>query len=166
MRPLSGLQEILVATREESGVLCFPSRRGLIPRVSLECNPEIPISLEMNIRSWTHDSMRSLWPSVSRAQPPAFPRNSKGSLGFPGRHKRKPEIPVVSRESRRNSRKTAWFPRLRKMRALPATASPGKSLDPPGSAKRHLTPFRRPPKVPRHAGFPRGEHRGSRHRFL
>ena len=24
----------------------------------------------------------------------------------------------------------------------------------------------RPPKVPRHAGFPRGEHRGSRHRFL
>ena len=22
------------------------------------------------------------------------------------------------------------------------------------------------PKVPRHAGFPRGEHRGSRHRFL
>ena len=29
-----------------------------------------------------------------------------------------------------------------------------------------LTAFLRPPKVPRHAGFPRGEHRGSRHRFL
>ena len=41
-RTLSGLQEISVATREESGVLCFPSRRGLTPRVSLECNPEIP----------------------------------------------------------------------------------------------------------------------------
>ena len=26
--------------------------------------------------------------------------------------------------------------------------------------------FLRPPRVPRHAGFPRGEHRGSRHRFL
>ena len=26
--------------------------------------------------------------------------------------------------------------------------------------------FLRPPEVPRHAGFPRGEHRGSRHRFL
>ena len=26
--------------------------------------------------------------------------------------------------------------------------------------------FLRPPKVPRHAGFPRGDHRGSRHRFL
>ena len=30
------------ATREESGVLGFPSRRGLTPRGSLECNPEIP----------------------------------------------------------------------------------------------------------------------------
>ena len=28
--------------REESGVLGFPSRRGLTPRGSLECNPEIP----------------------------------------------------------------------------------------------------------------------------
>ena len=31
-----------VATREESGVLGFTSRRGLTPRGSLECNPEIP----------------------------------------------------------------------------------------------------------------------------
>ena len=37
---------------------------------------------------------------------------------------------------------------------------------PPCRAKRSLTAFLRPPKVPRHAGFPRGEHRGSRHRFL
>ena len=42
MRPLRGLQESRVATREESGVLGFPSRRGLTPRGSLECNPEIP----------------------------------------------------------------------------------------------------------------------------
>ena len=33
------------ATREESGVLGFPSRRGLTPRGSLECNPEIPDSV-------------------------------------------------------------------------------------------------------------------------
>ena len=31
-------------TREESGVLYFPSRRGLTPWVSLECNPEIPVA--------------------------------------------------------------------------------------------------------------------------
>ena len=35
-------EETRVATREESGVLGFPSRRGLTPRGSLECNPEIP----------------------------------------------------------------------------------------------------------------------------
>ena len=29
------------------------------------------------------------------------------------------------------------------------------------AARRSLTAFLRPPKVPRHAGFPRGEHRGS-----
>ena len=33
---------IRVATREDSRVLCFPSRRGLTPRGILECNPEIP----------------------------------------------------------------------------------------------------------------------------
>ena len=43
-RPLSGLQDIPDATREESGVLCFPSRRGLTPCVSLECNSEIPVT--------------------------------------------------------------------------------------------------------------------------
>ena len=42
LRPLRGLQETRVATREESGILGFPSRRGLTPRGSLECNPEIP----------------------------------------------------------------------------------------------------------------------------
>ena len=38
--PDRGLQEPRVATREESGVLGFPSRRGLTPRGSLECNPD------------------------------------------------------------------------------------------------------------------------------
>ena len=33
-------QDIRVATREDSRVLCFPSRRGLTPRGILECNPE------------------------------------------------------------------------------------------------------------------------------
>ena len=32
LRPLRGLQETRVATQEESGVLGFPSRRGLTPR--------------------------------------------------------------------------------------------------------------------------------------
>ena len=36
------LQEIRVVNREDSGVLCFLSRRGLTPRGILQCNPEIP----------------------------------------------------------------------------------------------------------------------------
>ena len=39
LRPLRGLEKTRVATREESGVLGLPSRRGLTPRGSLECNP-------------------------------------------------------------------------------------------------------------------------------
>ena len=39
---VQGAPTILVTTREESGVLGFPSRRGLTPRGSLECNPEMP----------------------------------------------------------------------------------------------------------------------------
>ena len=42
MKPLRGHQEIRVVTREESGVLGFPFRRGLTPRGSLEWNTEIP----------------------------------------------------------------------------------------------------------------------------
>ena len=43
-RPLNGLQKIPVATREESGVLCFHSRRGVTLWVNLEFNPEIPVA--------------------------------------------------------------------------------------------------------------------------
>ena len=39
-RPLSGLQEIPIATRQESGFLCFNSRRDLTPLVNLELNPQ------------------------------------------------------------------------------------------------------------------------------
>ena len=41
MRPLRGLQETRVATREESGVLGFPSRRGLTLLSQLFRDPAI-----------------------------------------------------------------------------------------------------------------------------
>ena len=47
--------------------------------------------------------------------------------GKKSQHKRKPEFPIITQESRRNSRKTTWLPRHRKMRPLPATASKEKS---------------------------------------
>src|SRR5574337_1309258 len=77
-----------------------------------------------------------------------------------GQHKRHPEFPVETRESRRNSRKTTWFPRHRKMKPFPATASQEKSHVRIWRSKRYLAPLMRPHKVPRHPGLPGEEHRG------
>ena len=77
-----------------------------------------------------------------------------------GQHKRHPEFPVGTRESRRNSRKTTWFPRHRKMKPFPATASQEKSHGRNWRSKRYLAPLMRPHKVPRHPGVPGEEHRG------
>src|SRR5574337_123893 len=103
--------------------------------------------------------MRSIGPAVTREQSPAFLRNSNGRLHFLGQHKRHPEFPVVTRESRRNSRKTTCFPRHRKMKPFPATASQ-KSHVRNWRSKRYLAPLMRPHKVPRHSGLPGEEHGG------
>ena len=62
-----------------------------------------------------------------------------------GQHKRKPEFPVVTRESRRSLRKTTWLPRHHKMRPLATTAYQEKSHVPSWSTKRYLAPLMRPP---------------------
>src|SRR5574337_1204759 len=76
-----------------------------------------------------------------------------------GQHKRHPEFLVVTRESRRNSRKTTWLPRHRKMKPFPATASQEKSHVRNWRSKRYLEPLMRPHKIPRHPGLPGEEHR-------
>src|SRR5574340_1124099 len=43
-RPLCGLQQIPVTAPEENGGLCFHSRTGMTPWVSLECNLEICVA--------------------------------------------------------------------------------------------------------------------------
>src|SRR5574341_18933 len=65
-----------------------------------------------------------------------------------GKHKRHPEFPVVTLESRRNSRKTTWLPRHRKMKPFPATAPQEKSLVRNWRSKGHLAPLMRPTKFP------------------
>src|SRR5574337_1032668 len=55
-----------------------------------------------------------------------------------GQHKRHPEFPVVTRESRCNSRKSTWFPRHRKMKPFPATVSQEKSHVRYWRSKRYL----------------------------
>src|SRR5574342_344334 len=92
--------------------------------------------------------MRSIGPAVTREQSPAFLPNSNGRLDFLGQPKRQREFPVVSRESRRNSRKTTWLARHRKMKPFPATASQEKSHVRNWRSKGHLAPLMRPTKVP------------------
>src|SRR5574337_1253721 len=65
-----------------------------------------------------------------------------------GQHKRHPEFPLVTLESRRNSRKTTWLPRHRKMKPFPATAPPEKSHVRNWRSKGHLAPLMRPTKFP------------------
>src|SRR5574340_834524 len=92
--------------------------------------------------------MRSIGPAVTPEQCPAFLRNSSGRLDLPGPTKRHPEFLVVTRESRRNSRKTTWLPRHRKMKPFPATAPQEKSHVRYWRSKRYLAPLMRPTKCP------------------
>ena len=73
---------------------------------------------------------RRTWQSTP-AFLPGEPHGRGEDWASQGQPKGKAEIPVVSRESRRNSRKITWFPPLGKMRPLPATASQGKCPVPP-----------------------------------
>ena len=65
-----------------------------------------------------------------------------------GQHKRKTEFPVITRESRCNSRKTTWFPLHRKMKPFPTTASQEKSHVLSWNSKRYLAPLMRPQNFP------------------
>ena len=86
-------------------------------------SPSVVILEPRKIRSVT---VSTVSPSISHEVmgPDAMRGEDWASQGQP---KGKAEIPVVTSESRRNSRKTTWFPPLGKMRPLPATASQGKS---------------------------------------
>src|SRR5574340_105000 len=92
--------------------------------------------------------MRSIGPAVTREQCPASVATRVEDWTCLGQHKRHPEFPVVIRESRRNSRKTTWLPRHRKMKPFPATAPQEKSHVRNWRSKRHLAPLMRPTKFP------------------
>src|SRR5574341_2176246 len=92
--------------------------------------------------------MRSIGPLLTREQSPAFVRNSNGRLDLPGPTQEQPEFPVLTRESRRNSRKTTCLPRHRKMKPFPATAPQEKSHVRNWRSKGHLAPLMRPTKFP------------------
>ena len=71
--------------------------------------------------------MRSIGPAVTREQCPAFLRNSSGRLDLPGPTQEASSIPRRNSRIPRNSSKTTWLPRHRKMKPFPATAPQEKS---------------------------------------
>ena len=83
MRPLRGLPETRVATREEGGVLGFPSRRGLTPRGSLECNPEINAfpGEEYEVPDTCLGEVSSACSDTNAN--PSFPWQLEGKIGLP-----------------------------------------------------------------------------------
>ena len=70
---------------------------------------------------------------------------------------RPPDLPLEKSVCRSGSKGKARA----ELRPSSVAPDPAESRGAP-PAKRSLTAFMRPPKVPRHAGLPRGEHRGSR----
>ena len=106
--------------------------------------------------------MRTLCPEVTRAQPPALPRNSNGRLGFPG---------PTQEEARNPLRNSRIPPQLEKNHVFPtssqdeALACYGVSRKEPRSVLKCetvLCTLDATPNVPGHAGLTRQEHRGSR----
>ena len=81
-----------------------------------------------------------------------------------GQHKRKPEFPVITRESRSDSKNLVVPPSSQDE----ALARYSVSIEVPRSALKFETvlgTLDAIPKVPRHTGLNRGEHRVSRQHF-
>ena len=83
--------------------------------------------------------MRSICPAVTREQSPAPPHNSTWDWTSLGHHKRLPEFPDVTRESRPNLRKTTRFHCHRELRPFSTAASWEKSHVPSWNSKGYLT---------------------------
>ena len=93
---------------------CFSEEESLN-----ECKsePEIKIFNEFSYWMFAEDPCLSWASPVAQGDLGSIP----GSGRSPGEENGYAEIPVVTRECRRTSRKTTWFPPLGKLRPLPAT---------------------------------------------
>src|SRR5574337_693351 len=81
--PPSELQEIPVATREQSGVLCYHSRWRPVSPGCLECNPEIPVA--PGEEHWLLDTSLDevYWPCRHSRESPSFPSQLEWKIGLP-----------------------------------------------------------------------------------
>ena len=128
------------------GFLCLPMRQGScleripgshvgkcvsllqlqevrMPQLLSYATPHL-LQVPWALHSAQHVGGNTPSPPLSQVAPP---HPLPGSNGQAGQHMRKTVFPVETRESRHNSRNATWFPRHRKMRPLPPTASQEKS---------------------------------------
>ena len=99
---------------------------------------------------------------MTRAQPPALPRNSNGRLGFPGPTQEEARNPLCNSRILLQLEKNHVFPTSSQDEAL---ACYGVSRKDPRSVLKCemvLCTIDATPNVPGHAGLTRREHRGSR----
>ena len=80
-------------------------------------------------------------PEVTRAQPPALPRNSNGRLGFPGPTQEEARNPLRNSRIPPQLEKNHVFPTSSQDEALAAMASQEKNHVPSWSAKRYCGGF-------------------------
>ena len=133
-RPLCGLQQIPVTAPEENGGLCFHSRTGMTPWVSLECNLEICVA--PGEEHWLLDtSLDEVYLPCSHSRAiPIFPSQLEWKIGNNGKiaakvdrqHKKKPPVSEVVR----------LIPRGQ-CRQYPLPISSGRRV---GSADSHFPP--------------------------
>ena len=121
-----GKCDTAATAREESARACPHSRRGLTPLGRLQMYPKIHVSTGEETSGSGTDSTQGLRARHRRERnPERTPSNSQGDWPFLRPPERVPEVPVISREPLRNSRKSRRFSPPGEMRPISAEASRG-----------------------------------------
>ena len=140
--PREGKRDTSATAREESACACPHSRRGLTPLGRLQKYPKIHVSTGEQSSGFGSDSTHDLRPRHRRERnPESPPSNSHGNWSLLRPPERFPGVPVVSREHRRNSRKSKRFSPPGEMRPISAEASRGYSHLNSGTSKGSFTPL-------------------------
>ena len=146
--------------REECERACPHSRRGLTPLGRLQKYPKIHVSTGEESSSSGTESTQVRRPRHRRDRNPERPpSNSHGDWPFLRPPERVPEVPVVTRESLPNSRKSRRFSPPGKMRPISSEVSGGSSHLNSGNSKGSLLQLKKFPDIPVST---REEARGSR----
>ena len=124
--PSIGKRDPAASAQEESARARPRSRRGLTPLGRLQKYPRIHVSTGEQSSGSGTDSTQGLRPRHRRKRnPERTPSNSHGDWPFLRPPERVPEVPVVSLDTCRNSRKSKRFSTPGEMRLISAEASRG-----------------------------------------